>query len=243
MASDSPETGTSFSVRTGGHPLDELKTFEALAVFFRSPRFWLISISLMCLAVLFEFQGFIPIYLNESFGLTPAEAGAASSVFPMGSLIAVFAGGFVYDKVSKKALVVVLGGMLGAGLLCLTLLWMLPNINLNPRLELGLTIGTIFVFGCAISPPYYLPMSVFSIRFGGRHCGLLIGLIDAFGYAGAMVFDFVGGSVADQQGGWQSFLTILVVVSLTATVTMTIFLYMDYRHSSPLRKYGSEFQT
>ena len=84
LASDSPETGSPFSVRTGGHPLDELETFEALAVFFRSPRFWLISISLMCLAVLFEFQVFIPIYLNESFGLTPAEAGTASSVFPLG---------------------------------------------------------------------------------------------------------------------------------------------------------------
>ena len=85
-------------------------------------------------------------------------------------------------------------------------------------------------------------MSVFSINFGGRHCGLLIGLIDAIGYTGAMVFDFVGGSVADQQGGWQSFLTILVLVSLTVTVTITLFLYLDFRHSLPLRKHNLEFQ-
>jgi hypothetical protein len=80
-------------------------------------------------------------------------------------------------------LIAALGGMLGLGLLCLALLWMLPNVNLNTRTELVLTIGAIFLFGCAISPAYYLPMSVFSINFGGRHCGLLIGLIDAFGYA------------------------------------------------------------
>ena len=128
------------------------------------------------------------------------------------------------------------------GLLCLLLLLRLPNIGLNPWSELVLTIGTIFLFGCAISPAYYLPMSVFSINFGGRHCGLLIGLIDAVGYAGAMVFDFVGGSVADQQGGWQSFLTILVLVSLMVTVAMTLFLYLEFRRSLPLRKYDLEFQ-
>jgi OPA family sugar phosphate sensor protein UhpC-like MFS transporter len=242
LPSESLETGGPFTGRTERHPLDELETFQALAVFFRSPRFWLISISLMCLAVLFEFQVFIPIYLSESFGLSPAEAGTASSVFPLGCLIAVFVGGFVYDKVSKKALIAALGSMLGLGLLCLALLWMLPNVSLNTRTELVLTIGAIFLFGCAISPAYYLPMSVFSINFGGRHCGLLIGLIDAFGYTGAMVFDFVGGSVADQQGGWQSFLAILVFVCLTVTVTMTIFLYVDFRYSPPLQKHDSEFQ-
>jgi OPA family sugar phosphate sensor protein UhpC-like MFS transporter len=241
--SDSPETGSPISGRTQVHPLDEQETFEALAVFFRSPRVWLISISLMGLAVLFEFQVFLPIYLSESFALSPAQAGMASSAFPLGCLIAVFAGGFVYDKLSKKALTATLGGMSGVGLLCLLLLLRLPSIGLNPWSELVLTIGTIFLFGCAISPAYYLPMSVFSINFGGRHCGLLIGLIDAVGYAGAMVFDFVGGSVADQQGGWQSFLTILVLVSLTVTVTMTLFLHMDFRHSLPRRKYDLEFQT
>ena len=242
LLSDSPETGSPISGQTQVHPLDELETFEALAAFFRSPRFWLISISVMGLAVLFEFQVFIPIYLSESFGLSPAQAGTASSVFPLGCLVAVFAGGFVYDRLSKKALTAILGGMSGLGVLCLSLLLMLPNISLNPQSELVLTIGTMFLFGCAISPAYYLPMSVFSINFGGRHCGLLIGLIDAIGYSGAIVFDFVGGSVADQQGGWQSFLTILVLVSLTVTVTLTLFLYMDFRRSLPLRKYDLEFQ-
>ena len=243
LLAESPGTGSPISDRTQDHPLDQLDTFEALAVFFWSPRLWLISISLMGLAVLFEFQVFIPVYLSESFALSPAQAGMASSAFPLGCLVAVFAGGFVYDKLSKKALTATLGGMSGVGLLCLLLLLRLPNISLNPQSELVLTIGTIFLFGCAISPAYYLPMSVFSINFGGRHCGLLIGLIDAIGYTGAMVFDFVGGSVADQQGGWQSFLMILVVVSMTVTVTMTLFLHMDFRHSLRLRKYDLEFQT
>jgi len=39
-----------------------------------------------------------------------------------------------------------------------------------------------------------LIMSVFSIAFGGPHCGVLIGLIDAAGYAAAMLYQFGGGS-------------------------------------------------
>jgi len=223
------ESERSPAERTPSHPLDELETFEALAVFFKSARFWMICISLVCLAVLFEFQVFIPIYLRETFGLSPAQAGMASSIFPLGCLIAVFGGGFVYDKLSKKALIAVFGGMVSCSTLCLTVLWMLPKFGLSPQMELQLVILTIFLFGFAISPAYYLPMSVFSIGFGGRHCGLLIGLIDAVAYSGVMVFDFVGGSVADQQGGWQSFLIILCIVSVAATLSMTLFLTLDHR--------------
>ena len=83
----------------------------------------------------------------------------------------------------------------------------------------------------AISPAYYIPMSVFAIRFGGIHCGLLVGLIDALAYFGAMIFDFIGGEVANKEGGWQDFLLILIVTSVIATITMIVFLYVDYAKS------------
>ena len=37
----------------------------------------------------------------------------------------------------------------------------------------------LFLYGLTVAPAYYLPMIVFSIEFGGKHCGVLIGLIDA----------------------------------------------------------------
>ena len=74
-------------------------------------------------------------------------------------------------------------------------------------------------------------MSVFSISFGGKHCGLLVGLIDAVAYSGTMIFDFVGGYVADQEDGWQNFLLILIVTSVVATASMVLFLYADFRDS------------
>ncbi|MBL4681725.1 MAG: MFS transporter [Pseudomonadales bacterium] len=229
-----PETdesvkSSSLSKSADEHPLKESETLAAFLFFVKSPRFWLISLGVSSLAVLFEFQVFIPIYLSQTFGLMPAHAGMASAAFPMGCLVAVFSGGFIYDKLSKKNIVVVMCGTLLVAILCLVSLRFLGANDFGDQFELILTIGLIFVFGFAISPAYYIPMSVFSISFGGRHCGLLVGLIDAFAYFGAMIFDFVGGAVANKEGGWQDFLLILMVTSVLATIIMTTFLYLDYR--------------
>ena len=211
------------------HPLSQANTLTALLCFIRNPSFWLISLGVSALAVLFEFQVFIPIYLSETFDLQPAEAGIASSVFPFGCLIAVFLGGFVFDNTSKKSLIFVMGLTLVVAIFCLLGLWYLGTLELSHLLELIITMSLIFLFGFAISPAYYIPMSVFSINFGGKHCGLLVGLIDALAYFGAMMFDFIGGEVANKEGGWQDFLMILIVTSVIATATMVVFLYVDYK--------------
>ncbi len=224
-------TAKSISSRSNDHPLNDIESRSAIAVFLKNPRFWLISLGVSSLAVLFEFQVFIPIYLSETFSLMPAQAGMASSAFPLGCLVAVFSGGFIYDKLSKKNIVITMSGSLIVAVVCLLSLRLLGEYQLGVALELAMTIGLIFIFGFAISPAYYIPMSVFSIGFGGKHCGLLVGLIDAFAYFGAMMFDFIGGAVANKEGGWQDFILILIVTSIIATVIMTTFLYLDYRDS------------
>lgn len=219
------------SDNSDNHPLHAADTLTAIIFFIKSRRFWLISLGVSSLAVLFEFQVFIPIYLSQTFNLDPAQAGMASSAFPLGCLIAVFSGGFVVDKLSKKKIIYVMGGTLVFAILCLFILRYLGTVEFDTQFELALTIGLIFAFGFAISPAYYIPMSVFSISFGGRHCGLLVGLIDALAYFGAMIFDFVGGAVANKEGGWQDFLSILIVTSIIATITMIVFLYVEYVNS------------
>jgi OPA family sugar phosphate sensor protein UhpC-like MFS transporter len=228
---EDPEEALEQADLSNVHPLTNADTFSAIRHFIRNPSFWLISLGVSALAVLFEFQVFIPIYLSETFDLQPAEAGMASAVFPLGCLIAVFSGGFIFDKLSKKSLITVMGMTLVASIFCLLSLRFLGTVELNHQFELIVTMALIFLFGFAISPAYYIPMSVFSISFGGKHCGLLIGLIDALAYFGAMIFDFVGGEVANKDGGWQDFLLILIVTSVIATITMIVFLYVDYAKS------------
>ena len=231
LSTESEQTVDELTSWSDNHPLNNVDARGAIWIFIKSPRFWLISLGISSLAVLFEFQVFIPIYLSETFSLAPAQAGMASAAFPLGCLIAVFTGGFVYDKLSSKSIIFVFGATLIIAILCLLSLWYLGAIEWDSQLELMLTIGLIFVFGFAISPSYYIPMSVFSINFGGKHCGLLVGLIDALAYFGAMTFDFIGGEVANKEGGWQDFLLILIVTSVLSAVIMVTFLYVDYAGS------------
>ena len=77
-------------------------------------------------------------------------------------------------------------------------------------------------------------MSVFSISFGGRHSGFLIALIDVFGYAGAFVFNFFGGSIA-QHHGWPVFLGVLLTVAVLALITMTAFLHLEHQSEKKQR--------
>ena len=236
LSTGSKQIVDTLSVTEDAHPLHNVDTFGALMFFIKSRRFWLISLGVASLAVLFEFQLFIPIYLSETFSLIPAKAGIISAAFPLGCLIAVFTGGFVFDKLSGIKRIYVMGTTLIIAIICLLCLRFLGTIELNAQFELIVTILLIFTFGFAISPAYYIPMSVFSIGFGGKHCGFLVGLIDALAYFGAMIFDFVGGAVANKEGGWQDFLSILIVTSFISTITMIVFLYVDYVASKAAKK-------
>jgi len=210
------------------HHLDQALLPEALIHFAKSPRIWLICVSVMCLAVLMEFQSFIPIYLKETFGLTSGIAAITSAAFPMGCLISVLLGGFIFDLLSKKSRVYVLGSMMLLAVVCISILIVLPELNISHALSLWTALLSIMFFGLAIAPCYYIPMSVFSIDFGGKHCGVLVCIIDAAGYLAAMVFDFFGGAVADQADGWQHFLSIFLCVSTIGFLSLSLFLVLEY---------------
>jgi sugar phosphate permease len=171
---------------------------------------------------------YIPQYLEETFHLTDSAAVGYSAAFPAGSFASMLVGGFVYDKLTKRGVMGVLSATLVIATCCVTFLWLLPNPNVNSSVGIVPAIIAIFLLGMAISPAYYLPMSVFSIHFGGKHCGVLVGLIDACGYGLAIVFLLVGSDVA-QYYGWSNLLAILVGVSVVALIVTTLFLYIDWR--------------
>ena len=211
------------------HHLDNASLGKALISFLKSSRFWLICISIMSLTILMAFQSFLPLYLKEMFNLSPGKAGIASSVFPLGSMFSVVIGGFIFDKLTKKRRIFVLGGMMTLATGCIVILLSLPESNIQEASLPWIALSAIMVFGLMIAPCYLIPMSVFSLDFGGKHCGVLVGIIDAAGYSASMIFEFWGGAVADQVDGWQQFLHIILNVSIIGTVTLILFLIIDHR--------------
>ena len=211
------------------HPLDSLSTLGALLQFARSGRFWSIGFSIVFLTIMMDFLVFIPIYLSESLEINSSKAAMAGSSFPAGMFVALLLTSFLYDRASKRQLILALGGMLSISCLCVLTLWNLEIVPLDWRSMAA--IATIFLLGLTISPAYYVPMSVFSVSFGGKHSGFLVSLIDVFGYGGAMLFSFFGGSVAEHYG-WQVFLSGLMVIVSLATVFMITFLVLDARPRS-----------
>jgi sugar phosphate permease len=209
------------------HPLDGTSLREALLHFARSGRVWLMCVSLMCTTVLMEVIGFLPLYLKETLRISPAQAATASAVFPAGCLVALLAGGWVYDRVPRRERPLLLGGMLVFAALCLGALFAMGRAALAPETAFALTVVVLFLYGLSVAPAYYLPMSVFSIEFGGPHCGVLIGLIDAAGYAAAMLYQFGGGAMVDRPGGWQNMLALLFAVSALATASTVWFARED----------------
>jgi sugar phosphate permease len=196
------------------HPFYQTTLKEAFFMFLKSKRFLLICGSMMGLTILWDFLNFVPLYLNESLQISSADAALATSSFPIGSLISVLVGGFLFDKLSRKTLTRIMTVYLGAAVASLCFILAMPSLDLSAHEKVLSTLAALFVFGFTVSPAYYLPMSIFSIEYGGPHSGFLIALLDAVGFAASVVFSFVGGHIASQAGGWVLFLTLLIGVAV-----------------------------
>jgi sugar phosphate permease len=209
------------------HPLDGTTVFEAIPRILQSRQFWLITGSLMGLGILWDFLLMVPLFLQDTLRLSDSDASWAASAFPLGSLISVLVGGYVFDKLSRGATAWVMGLLLAIATGCLAAFLMMPNFMLGMGSALWISLGLLFVFGLCVSPCYYIPMSVFSIEFGGPHSGFLIALLDALSFSATGVFYFYGGSLAKQS--WSLFLTILVAISVWSVLTTFVFLKGEAR--------------
>lgn len=216
----------------GPHPLDGTTIPEALRAFAASRRVWLICLGVGLLTIEIQaFTDFLPLYLKGSLGLEDGHAGMASGAFPAGCLVSVLAGGFLYDRLGPRGARNVLTGMLLASVASVAALAGLRHAGLGGGGLMAASMGILFLYGVLLAPAYYLPMGIFSIRFGGPHCGILIGLIDACGYFFAALFQAVAGEVAKTHG-WGAFLGILGAVALAAALAMGAFLAGEV-HADP----------
>ncbi|TWU13153.1 Regulatory protein UhpC [Symmachiella macrocystis] len=209
------------------HPLDGTTLPQALTRIFASPQFWWITGSLAGLTILWDFLLFVPLYLQDTLGLTSANAAMSASAFPFGSLISVLIGGYVFDKLSRSATAWLMGGLLTIATSCIGTFLLMPHFGMTTVSLTYLALALLFIFGMCVSPCYYIPMSVFSIEFGGPHAGFLIALLDALAFAANAVFYYYAGEVAE--ASWGLFLTVLLAVSAWSLITTFVFLRGEAR--------------
>ncbi len=214
---------------TSAHRFDGLTLLQAIPKFFCSLRFWLICGSLMGLTILWDFLSFLPLYLKDTQGLSTARASVAASAFPLGSLISVLIGGFVFDRLDRRIMAWVMAGLLLTATGCIVAFWIMPHWNLSEQQATLISLGLLFVFGLCVSPCYYIPASVFSIDFGGPHSGFLVAILDAVGFAASAVFTVYGGHIA-QSYGWGKFLTALIAVCIWSVLTTFFFMQREARN-------------
>jgi len=210
------------------HPLTNTSTTVGLIFFVKSPRVWLVVIMLMVLTCMMAFLDFVAVYLMESYQLTPSQAAMASTVFPVGSLVGLFAAMAFYDRFSKRGIRAALTVSLTLSLVSVLILQYLPLFELTAQLNYYLALVAIFIFAFSISPAYYLPMSIFSIEYGGPHSATLVCLIDAFGFAASAAFAFIGGRLADGAGGWGSFMNMLIIISMLGIISVWAFMQAEF---------------
>jgi MFS family permease len=119
--------------------------------------------------------------------------------------------------------------MLGATCVCVAALWCLKGLPAIPdSVKFPLAIGILFCYGFTLAPVYYLPASVFSNEFGGRHCALLVGLVDVAAYTASMLYLVAGGRMV-VNWGWQSMILLFLVIAVLATLITMWFAYEDHR--------------
>ncbi|WP_372364617.1 MFS transporter [Candidatus Uabimicrobium sp. HlEnr_7] len=217
------------------HPMDGANIKQALITFATSGRFWLMCLSLMCTTVLMEFIILLPLYIDQSFDVPKGYATITSAIFPAGCLIALIGGGFVYDSVTRKGRIALLGGLLTLTCICISILLYLPGFDISNSAKFFIAVVTLFFFGLTVAPAYYLPMSIFSVEFGGIHCGLLIGIIDATGYGASALYLWQGGSIVKDHG-WGALLEIFLIIGIIATLITAWFAYEDYKGSKQTTK-------
>ncbi len=225
---ESIESGDEPEPEKAPHPFDDLSLPEAIYRFGGSLRFWLITGSLMGLTILWDFLNFIPIFLNQQIGLAENQAAMATSAFPFGSFVSVLVMGYVYDRLSRRKVAVMMGTLLTLATGTILAFYLMPGWGLEQDSEVALSVGLLFVFGLCVSPCYYLPMSVFSIEFGGIHSGFLIAFLDALGFAAFMVFAWYAGSI-QERWGWDGLMGVLLVVSVWSVLTTVFFLLRETR--------------
>jgi OPA family glycerol-3-phosphate transporter-like MFS transporter len=185
-----------------------------------SPTFWIVCGLSFGFTFLREtFNEWTPTYLNEAAGLTKADAGFASSLFPLFGGFSVIAAGLLSDRFRRAGSSgLILGGLI-FGVIGLAALSQLKDAPSAAYLVL------VAVIAFALIGPYSLLAGAISLHFGGKDAaGTACGWIDGVGYLGGILAGKWIAELATKTGWASAFATLAWVAVITAVVAMSYFL-------------------
>jgi len=200
--------------------------------FVREPRFWLMAFALAMMTALFEWEAWIPTFIDQTFDVQDSVPPLIGTTFSAGCLVALLLGSVLLPRISRKLqAIVICGSMLCNVLVCGVLLYTTarraPGENGQSTEGLPFSSALLVLFGFTLALPVYIPMSVFSLDFGGDSCSLLIGILDGMAYSAALLFDLSLGFIVDGSNGWVTATGILLTLSVVGFVSLLGFQIMD----------------
>ena len=197
----------------------EVGWMDCLSTFASKFHFWLILGAVICMTILSEFEDWFPTFYQEVFGASPGSASKASSWVGLGASLALL-GGLFYDLLGWKSDLGVMLLLNLATTFCVTFLFIYIQSGYQD-LTTAAAIGGVYGFVSAL--PYYLPSSIYSVKFGGKHfSGTLYGFFDAVGYVPGIALDLWAGEITTAVG-WGQMLGALIVFALLATIFLACY--------------------
>jgi MFS family permease len=151
----------------------------------RTPEFWLHLFTRTIMMVLISFLMFIPTFMTQCYDMSTASAARVGSLFAMGCLSSVitlsekvYPASSVKSSYKQKSMAML--GLLAVSTLCLSLQYAFLRgiIQLTPMLGSFL----MFIWGFALSIPFYIPGNMFALKRGGKEGSATIA--DAFDVSG-----------------------------------------------------------
>jgi len=196
---------------------EQVKFGELLKPLLTSFTFWVVCALSFGFTFMREtFNDWTPTYLHEGAKLTKANAGYASSLFPLFGGFSVIAVGYLSDKLGRggRALMVAGGLLIGtAGLLYLA------HGDLAGKKML--VVGLVALIGFVLIGPYSLLAGAISLSFGGKQgSATACGWIDGVGYIGGILSGNLIGAIAEHQGWAPAFNVLAITAGISFFVAL-----------------------
>lgn len=206
----------------------------SMKAIFSRPDFWMVCLLSFCVTLLREtFNEWTPTYLTEFAHMSKADAGQASSIFPLFGGISVLIVGFLGDRIAHASspshrLRIIPLGLFVSGLLLLVVSY-LPGLGST---AIVLLVGAV---AFALIGPYSLLAGATSLDFGGStNSATASGWIDGIGYFGGIVSGLGIGEIA-QHWGWSAAMGSLAGLCLVASVLLWLSLKIQVQKVGKVR--------